>query len=310
MAVRHVQMVKTTAVSWQPVLPFIRAAGTSVYRPTPKLARRLLDYLLILVLEGVAVVRVDGLDHRLGPGELGLVQPGRLVTLAGVAGTSSLFAHLDVFYNPFRDESYPTRPGQTDLSGLEHLLQPRLDDLLGVSVPVRLHRAGPDGWSLPVRTMVAAWQRHDFLGALEAQHLATGLVLQVMRGYAVAAASPLPAVPSPRSLDWVDAYLSLRLAAPISVADMAARARLSPSRFAAVFRRRFGQPPHRYLRSLRIQHAQLLLRSTDLTVREIAECCGFADPYHLSKAFKAATGSSPRTCRTAATRPGSTARNA
>jgi transcriptional regulator GlxA family with amidase domain len=88
------------------------------------------------------------------------------------------------------------------------------------------------------------------------------------------------------ALAWVPAYLAFHIGEPLSVADMARRAQLSPSRFAALFRQCFGLPPHRYFLRLRIEYAQNLLRSTDLSLQEIADCCGFADVHHFSKAFK------------------------
>jgi len=96
---------------------------------------------------------------------------------------------------------------------------------------------------------------------------------------------PRPPSP-PRALGWIPSYLSFHLSEPLSVADMAERASLSPSRFATVFRQHFGVSPHQYFLRLRIQHAQDLLRSTDLPLKEIAEYCGFADIHHFSKAFK------------------------
>ncbi len=112
--------------------------------------------------------------------------------------------------------------------------------------------------------------------------------------------TPPPAeTPQRRSLGWVPAYLSYHLGEPLSVADMAARARLSPSRFATVFREDFGLSPHQYFLRLRIEHAQELLRTTDLPQRDIAEYCGFADVHHFSKAFKRITQLSPGDYRTA-----------
>jgi transcriptional regulator GlxA family with amidase domain len=50
---------------------------------------------------------------------------------------------------------------------------------------------------------------------------------------------------------------------------------------------------------LRIEHAQELLRTTDLLQRDIAAYCGFADVHHFSKAFKRITQLPPGAYRTA-----------
>jgi transcriptional regulator GlxA family with amidase domain len=81
---------------------------------------------------------------------------------------------------------------------------------------------------------------------------------------------------------------------------MAARAGLSPSRFAARFKATYGMPPHRYLLEMRVAHAGELLRSTPLSQEEIAAYCGFADIHHFSKRFKRCTGMTPGAYRNVA----------
>jgi AraC-like DNA-binding protein len=45
----------------------------------------------------------------------------------------------------------------------------------------------------------------------------------------------------------------------------------------------------------RMAHAQKLLKESNLSVNEVAECCGFSDLQMFSKAFKKYTGNSPST---------------
>jgi AraC-like DNA-binding protein len=58
---------------------------------------------------------------------------------------------------------------------------------------------------------------------------------------------------------------------PIRVEDMARAARLSTAHFSREFRRTFGESPHRYLLTRRLERAAALLRTTDRTVADI--CC-------------------------------------
>ena len=64
-----------------------------------------------------------------------------------------------------------------------------------------------------------------------------------------------------RAKDLADA----RYSESITVADMAAPARLSPAHFSREFRRTFGESPHRYLLTRRLERAAALLRTTDRT---------------------------------------------
>jgi AraC-like DNA-binding protein len=60
----------------------------------------------------------------------------------------------------------------------------------------------------------------------------------------------------------------------VTVADMAAAACLSPAHFSRAFSRAFGEPPHRYLLTRRLERAAALLRTTDHSVAEICFMVG------------------------------------
>jgi AraC family L-rhamnose operon regulatory protein RhaS len=84
---------------------------------------------------------------------------------------------------------------------------------------------------------------------------------------------------------------------PLSVPQLAAMMFLSPGRFAEVFAREVGMPPATYLRHLRLERAQTLLRTTSLSTTEIAHRVGFSDLSQLSRAFRTAFGTTPSTYR-------------
>ena len=70
--------------------------------------------------------------------------------------------------------------------------------------------------------------------------------------------------------------------------------------FLRSFKRIVGLSPIAYQRQLRIGAARTLLRSTNLECKEIAAQVGFGDVCQFSKAFKKATGLSPRRHRAGA----------
>lgn len=88
-----------------------------------------------------------------------------------------------------------------------------------------------------------------------------------------------------------------RIAEPLSVPQLAALMFLSPSHFAEVFSRHVGMPPGAYIRQIRLQRAQTLLRTTQLSATEIAQATGFGDPARLSRAFRAAFDLTPTAYR-------------
>jgi len=98
-----------------------------------------------------------------------------------------------------------------------------------------------------------------------------------------------------RARDLIDA----RYADPLDVAALARRAHASPAHFIRSFKRAFGETPHQYLLTRRIERAQLLLRETDLPVAEVCTAVGFTSAGSFSTTFKRLTGSAPTAYRRA-----------
>lgn len=68
---------------------------------------------------------------------------------------------------------------------------------------------------------------------------------------------------------------------------------LSRRRFNDLFKRQYGITPNHYLTELKISKAKALLVDNGLTVKRIAELCGFEDHYYFCKVFKTCTKMTP-----------------
>lgn len=68
---------------------------------------------------------------------------------------------------------------------------------------------------------------------------------------------------------------------------------LHPNYASNLFRAFTGIPLHRYVLETRISVSVKMLAAHELSISEIAECCGFSGVYHFSKAFKKIIGVSP-----------------
>nr|WP_314843350.1 helix-turn-helix domain-containing protein [uncultured Microbacterium sp.] len=88
-------------------------------------------------------------------------------------------------------------------------------------------------------------------------------------------------------------YMASDLTQTHSIEELAAHAHLSPRSFTRRFQAEAGTTPGRWLASLRLQEAQLLLETTTLDVDEIARCVGYASGATLRKMFTTALGRSP-----------------
>jgi AraC-like DNA-binding protein len=83
------------------------------------------------------------------------------------------------------------------------------------------------------------------------------------------------------------------------VADLAWAAGLSPAHFSREFRRTFGEAPHQYLLTRRLERAAALLRNTDRTVTEICFAVGLASVGSFTTSFRRVYGVPPLAYRAA-----------
>jgi len=87
--------------------------------------------------------------------------------------------------------------------------------------------------------------------------------------------------------------------APLSVAELARTARLSPYHFIRSFEAVTGATPHQYLLRIRLHRAALRLGSTPARIADIALECGFGDISNFTRTFRSEFGVTPRTYRAA-----------
>ena len=96
-----------------------------------------------------------------------------------------------------------------------------------------------------------------------------------------------------RAKDLADA----RYFEPLGVDDLAHAAGLSRAHFSREFRRAFGEPPHSYLLTRRLERAAALLRTTDRSVAEICLDVGLQSVGSFTTSFTRTFGRSPTAYR-------------
>ena len=98
-----------------------------------------------------------------------------------------------------------------------------------------------------------------------------------------------------RAKDLADA----RYFEPLDVDDLAGAAGLSRAHFSREFRRAFGESPHAYLLTRRLERAAALLRGTDRSVAEICFAVGLRSVGSFTTSFTRTYGTSPTAYRAA-----------
>lgn len=104
-------------------------------------------------------------------------------------------------------------------------------------------------------------------------------------------------VPPARHLTRAKDLADARYFEPLGVDDLARAAGLSRAHFSREFRRAFGESPHAYLLTRRLERAATLLRTTDNSVAEICFSVGLQSVGSFTTSFSRTFGKSPTAYR-------------
>lgn len=106
-------------------------------------------------------------------------------------------------------------------------------------------------------------------------------------------------VPVERHLLRAKDQIEARYAEPLDVAALASAAGLSPAHFSRLFKQAFGESPHGYLLTRRLERAAALLRNTDRSVADVCVLVGLSSVGSFTTSFKRMFGETPTDYRAA-----------
>ncbi|WP_163504939.1 GlxA family transcriptional regulator [Fodinicola acaciae] len=135
--------------------------------------------------------------------------------------------------------------------------------------------------------------RKDF-GAAVAADVARHMVAAPQRDGGQA---PYTTHPALGSLEPTMRWVRQRLAEPLTIADIAAYAGMSPRTLRRKFQEQTGTTPLRWLLRQRVHRAQELLETTSLSVEVICRHCGFGSSVAMRQHFGRYVGQSPMAYR-------------
>ena len=96
-----------------------------------------------------------------------------------------------------------------------------------------------------------------------------------------------------RRLHYARDYAAALFNTPITLAELAQIAALSPNHLLRTFKQLFGQTPHQFIVNQRLEEAQRLLRDSDYSITEICFAVGFESLGTFSALFSRRIGLSP-----------------
>jgi AraC-like DNA-binding protein len=91
----------------------------------------------------------------------------------------------------------------------------------------------------------------------------------------------------------IKSYIKNNLSQKITLSDLSWKLHCSTVTMTEHFKKEFGMTIMEYVMKKRMEKARRLLLNSELSVREIAEECGFSDDEYFSRCFKGIHGKSP-----------------
>jgi AraC family transcriptional regulator len=132
-------------------------------------------------------------------------------------------------------------------------------------------------------------------GGLFLDSLGTALASHLLVRYSSGSVEPRVVkggLPGPK-LRRLLAYIEENLDGALTLDTLAGVAGLSASHLKALFRQSMGVPVHQYVVRRRVERASTLLRSGNLSSREVALASGFAHQSHLARQMRRLLGVTP-----------------
>lgn len=226
----------------------------------------------LLVTDGRGTVTANGQTCRVQKGDAVLYDPGVLHF-----ESSSLKAPMSVLFFALEKLHIPGSSKQSLL----------LDS------PYFTVSTGPYFETLKAMLQLALKElaQKNAAGSIVAQSLACSVATVLWQLTAPNKATQPPEENSPVSV--AAGYIQQHYAEPLNLQKIAENCNLSKYHLAHLFSREMGVSPGAYLLERRLLAARHLLQSTPLSVRSVAEQCGFQEVGYFCRVFKQKNGQSP-----------------
>jgi AraC-like DNA-binding protein len=164
-----------------------------------------------------------------------------------------------------------------------------------MDVPYCLDVSNPTEVAGLFETLISSHRDHS----LAARFREKAGLLQLLSYFADHAASKITTrqADDAERITQIRQYVEGHLQDVVTLEDMAKHVHLHPNYLIKYFNKHFGMSPLKYINRKRMEKARFLLRTTSLSIKEVAKQTGFEDTNHFAKAFRRETSTSPRAWR-------------
>ncbi len=273
--------------------PYVRQSGDHCRGRWSLGERKLLDYLLVCIIDGNGIFWVEGgTPFPVCGGDLVWIPPDTSHSMRGTGSAMRLaYLHFDLSYDSSRsvwDAHIPA--GFTDLSrSAKRIHPPPCDEEIASLRGKILSNIDPVMISL-VREICALHRHYGNLAMLELSAMMLRLIARILGAREKKSDDGILAMRIKTAYEEICKEESLKF----SPAKFAKSAGMSVSHFRRLFKRLNGQSPMALHRKVLMQKAHDLISYEGLNVSETAERLGFSNIQNFSRAFKSYYGKSPK----------------
>jgi AraC-like DNA-binding protein len=271
--------------------PYVRQAQNSLRKQWHLAPRKLLDYLIVFIVEGEGIFKVGDDEFRVGVNDLIWIPPDTFHEMQGTSAKMQCsYIHFDLIYNPLHSHWNAYFPGNTlDLSDLSVLKHPPLDDPEIDQWSGRLTVKNPRLVRELLERICLEYQRCNSGANL----LLSGLVLQLLNELLQAPENMTENGYYAEKMRHASEWIMANYQGKLDIGRLAKQAGLSKSHFRKIFRKVHSISPRSLHQQTRMRRACEMLVYTKMNISEIAEALGFNNINNFSRAFRNATSMAP-----------------
>ena len=242
---------------------------------------------IFYVLEGTAQVHFANETHTLTPGHMYFIPPFVTHSYSCDALFKHIYLHiyddygahymmLDGYDMPFEVEPHPM-----DLKLIEHLIE--------VNPPMQLPHSNPLSYdNKTTLSQCVLRNKHRSIGLRVESR---GILFLLLSRFLEKAKKKVEA--EDKRIQKAINYIHTHISQPITIEELANQACLSKDHLIRLFKKEAGDSPLQYINHRKIEQAQLMLVTDNISVKRIAYMLGYNDYSYFIRLFKKITGVSP-----------------
>ena len=244
---------------------------------------------LYYVTEGEAQINIDGVVHTLTPEHLYFIPAFTKHTniCTGVFAHYYLHIYEEAATSMLDEWQYPVElpATPTDLYLFKRMCELFPDRALPASNPTTYDNHQTLAQNLQSNLMRPLGEKME----------SRGIVLMLMSRF-ISVATPKSRVKDDRISNAIT-YIREHLGSRIEVSELADMACMSKDHFTRMFRKETGETPNQYIILRKMEKAELLIVTTEMSVKSVANALGYDDSSYFNRLFRKQTGVTPQQYR-------------